>query len=128
MGEAGDMKFGLSYNTAVAGTDPANLKAIARHADDLAAGGEAALGQRRADATPSPADPRTGALARQRPARAHQLLRRARQSQGAARLPLLRHRALVPGAATSQPARPVDVGTDAAPARPMATVAADRPS
>jgi alkanesulfonate monooxygenase SsuD/methylene tetrahydromethanopterin reductase-like flavin-dependent oxidoreductase (luciferase family) len=29
------MKFGLSYNTAVAGTDPANLKAIARHADDL---------------------------------------------------------------------------------------------
>jgi len=30
-----DMKFGLIYNTAVAGTDPANLKAIARHADDL---------------------------------------------------------------------------------------------
>ncbi|HUB38535.1 MAG TPA: TIGR03619 family F420-dependent LLM class oxidoreductase [Streptosporangiaceae bacterium] len=29
------VKFGLSYNTAVAGTDPANLKAIARHADDL---------------------------------------------------------------------------------------------
>jgi probable F420-dependent oxidoreductase len=29
------MKFGLSYNTAVTGTDPANLKAIARHADDL---------------------------------------------------------------------------------------------
>ncbi len=29
------MKFGLSYNTAVAGTDPASLKAIARHADDL---------------------------------------------------------------------------------------------
>ena len=29
------MKFGLMYNTAVAGTDPANLKAIARHADDL---------------------------------------------------------------------------------------------
>ena len=29
------MKFGLSYNTAAAGTDPANLKAIARHADDL---------------------------------------------------------------------------------------------
>ena len=29
------MKFGLSYNTAFAGTDPANLKAIARHADDL---------------------------------------------------------------------------------------------
>jgi probable F420-dependent oxidoreductase len=29
------MKFGLNYNTAVAGTDPANLKAIARHADDL---------------------------------------------------------------------------------------------
>lgn len=29
------MKFGLSYNTAVVGTDPENLKAIARHADDL---------------------------------------------------------------------------------------------
>jgi len=29
------MKFGLMYNTAVAGTDPANLKAVARHADDL---------------------------------------------------------------------------------------------
>jgi len=29
------VKFGLIYNTAVAGTDPANLKAIARHADDL---------------------------------------------------------------------------------------------
>jgi hypothetical protein len=29
------MKFGLSYSTAVAGTDPANLRAIARHADDL---------------------------------------------------------------------------------------------
>ena len=29
------MKFGLSYNTGFAGTDPANLKAIARHADDL---------------------------------------------------------------------------------------------
>jgi probable F420-dependent oxidoreductase len=29
------MKFGLSYNTAFVGTDPANLKAIARHADAL---------------------------------------------------------------------------------------------
>jgi probable F420-dependent oxidoreductase len=29
------MRFGLSYNTAVVGTDPANLNAIARHADDL---------------------------------------------------------------------------------------------
>jgi probable F420-dependent oxidoreductase len=29
------MKFGLSYNTAFSGTDPANLTAIARHADDL---------------------------------------------------------------------------------------------
>ena len=29
------MKFGLVYNTGFAGTDPANLKAIARHADDL---------------------------------------------------------------------------------------------
>lgn len=29
------MKFGLMYNTAAVGTDPANLKAIAHHADDL---------------------------------------------------------------------------------------------
>jgi probable F420-dependent oxidoreductase len=29
------VKFGLSYNTAAAGTDPTNLKAIARQADDL---------------------------------------------------------------------------------------------
>jgi len=29
------MKFGLFYNTAVAGTGPANLRAVARHADDL---------------------------------------------------------------------------------------------
>ena len=29
------MKFGLSYNTGVVGTDPAKLTAIARHADDL---------------------------------------------------------------------------------------------
>jgi probable F420-dependent oxidoreductase len=29
------MKFGLSYNTGFTGTDPANLTAIARHADDL---------------------------------------------------------------------------------------------
>ena len=34
-GETGGVKFGLSYNTGFAGTDPANLKAIARHADDL---------------------------------------------------------------------------------------------
>jgi probable F420-dependent oxidoreductase len=29
------MKFGLNYSTAFAGTDPAKLSAIARHADDL---------------------------------------------------------------------------------------------
>src|SRR5262249_52369253 len=29
------MKFGLSYNTGFVGTDPANLAAIARYADDL---------------------------------------------------------------------------------------------
>jgi probable F420-dependent oxidoreductase len=29
------MKFGLMYNTAVMGTDPANLKVVARHADEL---------------------------------------------------------------------------------------------
>jgi alkanesulfonate monooxygenase SsuD/methylene tetrahydromethanopterin reductase-like flavin-dependent oxidoreductase (luciferase family) len=35
MGETVGMKFGLSYNTGFVGTDPANLKTIARHADDL---------------------------------------------------------------------------------------------
>jgi alkanesulfonate monooxygenase SsuD/methylene tetrahydromethanopterin reductase-like flavin-dependent oxidoreductase (luciferase family) len=35
MGETRGVKFGLSYNTGVVGTDPANLKAIARHAEDL---------------------------------------------------------------------------------------------
>jgi probable F420-dependent oxidoreductase len=29
------MKFGLTYNTGFVGTDPGNLKAVARHADDL---------------------------------------------------------------------------------------------
>src|SRR5262245_1228750 len=29
------MKFGLNYNTGFVGTDPTNLTAIARHADDL---------------------------------------------------------------------------------------------
>jgi hypothetical protein len=41
--------------------------------------------------------------------------------------PLLRHRALVSGAAAPQPALAVDVGTDAAPPRSMATLAADHP-
>jgi probable F420-dependent oxidoreductase len=33
--ETEEVKFGLSYNTGFLGTDPAKLKAIARHADDL---------------------------------------------------------------------------------------------
>jgi hypothetical protein len=77
---------------------------------------------------PPPAHPRAGPLARQRPARTRQLLRRARQQQGTARLPLLRHRALVPGATAPQPARPADVETDAVPPQPMATVTEDRSS
>ena len=38
MAETGGVKFGLSYNTGFPGTAPANLKAIARHADDLGFG------------------------------------------------------------------------------------------
>ena len=72
-------------------------------------------------------DTRAGPLARQRPARARQLLRRARQQRGAARLPLLRHRALVSGAAAPQPALAPDVGADAAPPSSMATLAAVSP-
>jgi hypothetical protein len=34
-GEAADLEFGLHYNTAVAGTDPVNLKAIARRLEQL---------------------------------------------------------------------------------------------
>jgi hypothetical protein len=49
-----------------AGQADHRLKAAAR---------EAALGQGRADATPPPADPRAGRMARQRPARARQLRR-----------------------------------------------------
>jgi hypothetical protein len=62
------------------------------------------------------------------PARTRQLLRRARQQRGAARLPPLRHRTLVSGAAAPQPALAPDVGTDAAPPSSMATLAARRSS
>jgi hypothetical protein len=82
----------------------------------------------RVDATPAPAHTRAGPLACQRPARTRQLLRRARQPRGAARLPLLRHRALVPGATASQSALTPDVEADAVPPSSIATVAADRPS
>ena len=51
-------------------------------------------------------DPRTGTLARQRPARALQLLRGARQQPGATRIPRTGYPALASGAHTPQPERP----------------------
>ena len=83
---------------------------------------QAGCPQRQDRATPASAHPRTRALARQRPARACQLLRRARQSKGAVRLPLRGRAALVHGAAAPQPAHHGDLGADAALESPMATV------
>jgi len=56
------------------------------------------------------------------PARARQLLRRAGQPAGAARLPLRGRPALVHGAPASQPAHASDLGADATSARTMASV------
>ena len=53
-------------------------------------------GQDRDAATDASPDPRARTLARQRPARALQLLRGARQQRGAARLPTTGHPALAP--------------------------------
>ena len=55
---------------------------------------EAQIGQDRDAQTDASPDPRTGTLARQRPARALQLLRSARQQRGHARLPTTGHLAL----------------------------------
>ena len=58
------------------------------------------------------AHPRAGPLARQRPARALQLLRGARQHRGAPRLPPRTHPALAQVASAPQPATPADLGAD----------------
>ena len=68
-----------------------------------------------------PPDPRTGTLARQRPARALQLLRSARQQRGHARLPTTGHLALAIGAHTPQPERPDHLEADRPPRCAMAT-------
>ena len=83
--------------------------------------GQAQVGQGRADATPASPDPRARALARQRPARALQLLRGARQQRCATRLPRTDHPALATGALAPQPERPHDPGADAPSRTPMAT-------
>ena len=59
---------------------------------------QAQIGQDRDAPTDASPDPRTGTLARQRPARALQLLRSARQQRGHARLPTTGHLALAIGA------------------------------
>ena len=69
-------------------------------------------GQDRDAATDASPDPRTGTLARQRPARALQLLRGARQQRGAPRVPTTGHLALASGASAPQPERPDHLGTD----------------
>ena len=97
------------------------LHAQAHHRLEAVAG-EAARPQGRAVAPSRPARAGAGTLARQRPSRARQLLRRAGQSAGALRVPLRGSAALVHGASASQPAHTTDLGADATPARSMASV------
>jgi RNA-directed DNA polymerase len=87
------------------------LQAQADHRQETDAR-EAQRGQSRADATATSAHPRPRTLARQRPARALQLLRGARQQQGDQRLPLPDHRPLAGCAETPKPARPTDLEAD----------------
>ena len=82
---------------------------------------QAQIGQDRDAPTDAPPDPRTGTLARQRPARALQLLRGARQQRGHARLPTTGHLALAIGAHTPQPERPDHLEADRPPRCAMAT-------
>ena len=76
---------------------------------------QAARGQTRDGEADASAHPRAGSLARQRPARALQLLRGARQHRGAQRLPQRDHPALAQIASASQPATPADLEADGAP-------------
>ena len=71
-------------------------------------------------ATDASPDPRTGTLARQRPARALQLLRGARQQQGAARLPKTGHPALAK-ALRRRSQETGSPGSECTPRCPMAT-------
>jgi RNA-directed DNA polymerase len=86
---------------------------------------EAAQAQRRVQATHASADPRAGALARQRPARALQLLRSARQHRGGPGIPGPGNAALVCGASAPQPTQPSDLGADAPPRATMAPASQD---
>ena len=72
---------------------------------------QAARGQTRDGEADASAHSRAGSLARQRPARALQLLRGARQHRGAQRLPLPDHPALAQIASASQPETPADLGS-----------------
>src|SRR5208283_2085163 len=86
--------------------------------------GEAERGQRPAQATHASAHPGAGPLAGQRAARAHGVLRRARQPPGGDGLPRPDDPALAEGAAAPQPENPDRLDADAPDLSP---VAATRP-
>ncbi len=87
--------------------------------------GRAARPQRRAHATPAPAGPRTRTLARQRPARALQLLRGARQQRRDPSLPEPSNPALAHGAPAPQPAQSPELGANASPRATIAPASPD---
>ena len=78
-------------------------------------------GQDRDAPTDASPDPRTRTLARQRPGRALQLLRGARQQRGHARLPTTGHLALAAGAHGSAARKARSPGNGSTPRRTMAT-------
>ena len=91
------------------------------HHDQEANAGEAARGQRRAQATPARTHPDAGAMAEKRGARTPRLLRRARQHRCGRNLPHPGRAALVQGAAAPQPAHTPELGTDGPHHTTMAT-------
>ena len=108
--EAGDVRFpGLHAHLR---EDEGGAFPGAAHHDLEADAGEAERGQRPAQATPARARPGAGALAGQRGARPHGLLRRARQHPGRQVLPETGDPALVRGSAEPQPAPPPELEPD----------------
>jgi hypothetical protein len=77
--------------------------------------GEAEGGQRPAQATPTPASTRPGAVVGERGARTSRLLLRAWQPPGSQRLPNPGQPALATGASASQPASSPELGSDSPP-------------
>jgi RNA-directed DNA polymerase len=91
------------------------------HHDQEADAGQAARGQRRAQATPARTHPDARAVAEKRGARTPRLLRRARQHRCGRDLPHPGRAALVSGAAAPQPAHTPELDTDGPHHETMAT-------